>query len=92
MEFEAFLEPAEEGGFVVTVPALPGCISEGDTREEALENIKDAITGYLETLRRRGDDIPAAGIMHLAQSGGSFDHVAEDSDVYSVRDLKVRYK
>lgn len=91
MEFEILLEPAEEGGFVVTVPALPGCVSEGDTREEALENIKDAIEGYLEVLRRHGD-IPAAGIMHLAQSGGAFDHVAEDSDVYSVKDLKVRYK
>jgi len=57
-EYEVFLEEAEEGGYVVTCPALPGCISEGETREEALENIKDAIQGYLETLRRHGDAMP----------------------------------
>ena len=62
MEFEAFLEPAEEGGFVVTVPALPGCISEGNTREEALENIKDAIEGYLEVMRRHGQSLPKVEI------------------------------
>jgi len=57
-EYEVFLEEAEEGGYVVTCPALPGCISEGETREEALANIKDAIEGYLDTLRRHGDPIP----------------------------------
>lgn len=44
------LEEAEEGGFVVTVPALDGCITEGDTLEEALENAKEAILCYLEGL------------------------------------------
>ena len=58
-EYEVFLEEAEEGGYVITCPALPGCISEGETREEALANIKDAIQGYLETLRRHSDPIPA---------------------------------
>jgi len=62
MEFEVFLEPAEEGGLVATVPALPGCISEGDTRAEALENIKDAIEGYLEVLRRHGEPLPKVEI------------------------------
>lgn len=56
--FEVFLEPAEEGGFTVTCPALPGCISEGDTLEEALANIKDAIEAYLETLRRHNLPVP----------------------------------
>lgn len=42
------LEPSDEGGFTVFVPALPGCISEGDTREEALENIQEAIRLYVE--------------------------------------------
>ncbi|MBM2826954.1 MAG: hypothetical protein HW403_1018 [Dehalococcoidia bacterium] len=46
--YEAILEPSGEGGFTVYVPALPGCISEGDTEEEALENIKDAIVMWLE--------------------------------------------
>ena len=42
------LEPSEDGGYTVTVPSLPGCISEGDTREDALANIRDAIQLYLE--------------------------------------------
>jgi predicted RNase H-like HicB family nuclease len=57
-EYEVFLEEAEEGGYVVTCPALPGCVSEGDTREEALVNIKDAIAGYLTTLNRHGLPLP----------------------------------
>ena len=46
--FKVVLELAEEGGYVVYVPSLPGCISEGDSKEEALENIKEAIELYLE--------------------------------------------
>ncbi len=56
--YEVFLEKAEEGGYTVTVPALPGCVSEGETREEALENIRDAIQAYLEALRRHGKSVP----------------------------------
>ena len=48
MKLTVMLEPSEEGGFTVLVPALPGCISEGDTREEALKNIQEAIELYLE--------------------------------------------
>ncbi len=48
MIFKVVLELAEEGGYVVYVPSLPGCISEGDSKEEALENIKEAIELYLE--------------------------------------------
>ena len=50
MNLKIVLEPAEEGGYTVYVPALPGCISEGDTREEAINNIKEAIELYLETV------------------------------------------
>ncbi|MDO8684291.1 MAG: type II toxin-antitoxin system HicB family antitoxin [Armatimonadota bacterium] len=57
-EYEVFLEEAEEGGYTVTCPALPGCVSEGDTKKEALTNIKDAIEGYLEVLRKHGDSLP----------------------------------
>jgi predicted RNase H-like HicB family nuclease len=46
--FKVILELAEEGGYVVYVPSLPGCISEGDSKEEALKNIKEAIELYLE--------------------------------------------
>lgn len=56
--FRVILEPNEEGGFTVTVPLLPGCISEGDTREEALVNIKEAIELYLESLEADGEPIP----------------------------------
>jgi predicted RNase H-like HicB family nuclease len=48
MKLKIVLEPAEEGGYTVTVPALPGCISEGDTVEEAIKNIREAIELYLE--------------------------------------------
>jgi len=48
MKLKILLEPSEDGGYTVYVPALPGCISEGDTREEALINIKEAIELYLE--------------------------------------------
>ncbi|MFN4218887.1 MAG: type II toxin-antitoxin system HicB family antitoxin [Candidatus Bipolaricaulia bacterium] len=48
------LREAEEGGYTVEVPALPGCISEGDSYEEALANIRDAITAYLAEL---GDEL-----------------------------------
>ena len=47
MRFKVVLEPSEEGGFTVYVPSLPGCISEGDTEEEALRNIQEAIELYL---------------------------------------------
>jgi predicted RNase H-like HicB family nuclease len=45
------LEPSEEGGYTVVVPSLPGCISEGETRDEALGNIREAIELYLEPAR-----------------------------------------
>ncbi|MDV2496640.1 MAG: type II toxin-antitoxin system HicB family antitoxin [bacterium] len=48
MKFKVVLEPSEEGGFTVFVPSLPGCISEGETEEEALQNIREAIELYLE--------------------------------------------
>ena len=48
MEIQAVFEPAEEGGFTVYVPLLPGCIFEGDTFEEAVENIREAVELYFE--------------------------------------------
>ena len=48
MNVQIVLEPSDEGGFTVYAPSLPGCISEGDTREEALKNIREAIDLYLE--------------------------------------------
>lgn len=48
MKLKIVLEPSEEGGYTVYVPSLPGCVSEGDTKEEALANIREAIELYLE--------------------------------------------
>ncbi len=52
MKFTIVLEPAKEGGFNVTVPALDGCYTQGDTEEEALTNAKEAIQTYLEGLEK----------------------------------------
>ena len=48
MKLTVILEPQEEGGYTVYVPSLPGCISQGETKEEALKNIKEAIELYME--------------------------------------------
>jgi predicted RNase H-like HicB family nuclease len=48
MKLKVVLEPSEDGGFTVFVPALPGCISEGESKEEAIKNIREAIELYLE--------------------------------------------
>ncbi len=57
-QYTAVFEPAEEGGYVVTVPALPGLVTEGDTLEEARAMVKDAIRGYLESLIKHSEEIP----------------------------------
>jgi len=57
--YQIILTPdLEEGGFVVTVPALRGVVTEGDTREEALENARDAIAIYIEDLIAHGEPVP----------------------------------
>ena len=50
MKLKIILETSDEGGYTVYVPSLPGCVSEGETEEEALENIKEAIELYLEPI------------------------------------------
>ncbi len=60
MKLQVVLQKSDEGGFTAFVPALPGCISEGDTREQALANIREAIELYLEPTeddRDFGDDV-----------------------------------
>lgn len=59
MRYTAILESEEEGGFHIWCPALRGCHSQGDTKEEALDNIKEAIAAYLESLRDEGSPLPA---------------------------------
>ena len=61
IRYTVVLEKEKEGGFVVSVPALPGCFTQGDSRAEALENAREAIGAYLEELRSRGEEIPIEG-------------------------------
>lgn len=62
MKLTIVLEPQEEGGFAVFVPALPGCISQGETREEAIENIREAIALYLESGENENLEYPGEHI------------------------------
>ena len=64
MDVAIVLEPSEEGGFTVYVPALPGCISEGDTREAAVANIREAIALYLDN--DPGPLLPNAEVVEIA--------------------------
>ncbi|MBU4274101.1 MAG: type II toxin-antitoxin system HicB family antitoxin [Planctomycetes bacterium] len=54
MTLKVILEHSDEGGYTAVVPALPGCVSEGDTKEEALKNIREAIELYLEPVEDDG--------------------------------------
>lgn len=58
LKYTVIFEPAEEGGYVVSVPALPGCITQGDTFEEAVEMAQDAISLYLSVLGEEGKKAP----------------------------------
>lgn len=66
MKFTVVLEQEPDGGYVVSVPALPGCNSQGDTLDEALANIREAAEMYLEYYRDIGEPIPhETGIMSI---------------------------
>ena len=58
MKFRVLIEQDEDGVFVVEVPSLPGCVTQGNTHREALDNAREAITLYLESLEAHGDPIP----------------------------------
>ena len=58
MKFRVLVHPDEDGVFVAEVPSLPGCISQGRSRDEALRNVQEAIAGYLDSLRAHGEPIP----------------------------------
>lgn len=66
MTLRVIIEPSEEGGYTVYVPSLPGCISEGDSRDEALSNIKEAIELYLEPIEDDMGHDPDSEIVELA--------------------------
>ncbi|MDI6690075.1 MAG: type II toxin-antitoxin system HicB family antitoxin [Actinomycetota bacterium] len=58
MKYRILIEQDEDGIFVAECPSLPGCISQGKTRKEAIDNIQDAIKGYLESLKKHDEPIP----------------------------------
>ena len=59
MKYRVLIGPDEDGVFVAECPALPGCVSQGATRAEALANIQDAIAGYLASLAKHNEPVPA---------------------------------
>jgi len=63
LSYKVVLEPSKDGGYSVYVPSLPGCISEGDSYEQALGNIREAIRGWLEVAKEFGDAIPASDVL-----------------------------
>lgn len=58
MKYRVIIEQDEDGVFVAEVPSLPGCISQGETRAEALRNIQEAIEVYIESLKAHNEPIP----------------------------------
>ena len=58
MRYRILLEQDEDGIFIAECPALPGCVSQGNTRAEALKNIQDAIKGYIESLKKHNEPVP----------------------------------
>ncbi len=66
MKLKVILEPSDDGGYTVYVPALPGCLSEGDTKEEAFSNIKEAIELYMEPVEDDFTVSPDIEIMEIA--------------------------
>jgi predicted RNase H-like HicB family nuclease len=58
MKFRVVIEPDEDGVFVAECPSLPGCVSQGKIRDEARTNIKDAIAGYLASLKKHNEPAP----------------------------------
>ncbi len=60
MKYRILIEKDEDGFYVAECPSLPGCISQGQTRDEAVNNIQDAIKGYIESLRKHDEPVPPA--------------------------------
>jgi antitoxin HicB len=58
MKLRVVIEQDEDGVFIAECPTLPGCVSQGATRDEVLANIRDAMAGYVESLRKHGEPIP----------------------------------
>lgn len=58
MKYRIIIQQDEDGVFIAKCPSLPGCVSQGKTREEVLVNIKDAMRGYLQSLKKHNEPLP----------------------------------
>jgi len=65
LKYTAIFEPAEEGGYNITIPALPGCVTQAETFEEAKKMAKDAVKGYLAVLKEDKEPIPIESEEHI---------------------------
>ena len=68
MKYRVLIEQDEDGVFVAQVPALPGCVTQGTTRPEALTNAREAIAAYLESLEEHGEPIPPPIVEEIIDS------------------------
>ena len=69
MKYRVIINPDEDGMFVAEVPSLPGCISQGASRPEALTNIKEAIAGYIDSLKVHGEPVPPSITEEVVEIG-----------------------
>jgi antitoxin HicB len=70
VKYRVYLQQDEDRMFVATCPTLPGCVSQGRTRAEATENIREAIEGYLISLRKHGDPVPPSILEEVIEVSG----------------------
>jgi antitoxin HicB len=70
MKYRVYLEPDEDGVFVATCPALPGCVSQGRTRSEATANIREAIEGYIGSLQKHNEPVPPSIVEEVIEVTG----------------------
>lgn len=66
LTYTVLFDRAPEGGYIAAVPSLPGCMTQGETFEDARENIKDAIREYVAVLKEDGDEVPIEHEEHIA--------------------------
>lgn len=65
MKLQVRVHAADEGGFWAEVPALPGCVSQGETFEETLKNVREAVVGWLEVTAENAEDVSEAQVVEL---------------------------
>lgn len=67
MRYRVLIQQDDDGVYVAEVPALPGCLSQGSTREEAIANVREAMAAYLESLEEHGEPVPPPIIEEIVE-------------------------